>query len=151
MYKKILIGVDDSEHSRRVVQAALEHVKTSGAKITAFHSVLHHLAELNMGFTPASVGNPSVSYSLHEDYIKAGKEVLNQAEEIFKKENQALETKIIFDVPPEDYVKKAVKEEGFDLVILGASGHHNRVELALLGTVPDHVLNEAPCDVLIVK
>ncbi len=151
MYKKILIGIDGSTHSMRVIQAALEYAKKDGAKIVAFHSVLHHLAELNMGFTPSSVGNPAATFSLHQDYIDEGKSILETAKNTFKKENQELETKIIFDIPPEDYVKKAVKEEGFDLVILGSGGKHNIIERRILGTVPEHVLDAAPCDVLVIR
>ncbi len=151
MYKKILIGVDDSEHSRRVVQKALERAKTSGAKVVAFHSVLHNIAEMNMSFYPSSIGSPTAGYTLHQDFVHSGQRAIKMAEELFKKENQEIETRLVYDVPPENYVKKAVKEEEFDLVILGSAGHHNALERMVLGTVPEHVLNEVPCDVLIVK
>ncbi len=151
MYKKILIGVDDSDHSRKVAKEALERAKMSGAKVVAFHSVLHHLAEINMTFYPATYGNATAGYALHQDFIDAGKRALKMAEDLFKKENQEIETRLVYDIPPEDFIKKTVKEEGFDLVILGSGGKHNILERDILGTVPEHVLNEAPCDVLIVK
>ncbi len=88
MYKKILIGVDDSENSLRAVKAALERSKIGAPQIVAFHSVMHHVAELNMGFTLPSVGNPNAGYSLHQDYLDAGKRAIKKAEEIFKKDNQ---------------------------------------------------------------
>ena len=65
--------------------------------------------------------------------------------------NQKVETRLIYNTMPEDYIKKIVKEEEFDLVILGCKGDHSKLRRTFLGTVPDKVINEAPCDVLIVR
>ncbi len=43
------------------------------------------------------------------------------------------------------------EEENFDLVILGCRGKHSKLKRTFLGTIPDKVINNAPCDVLIVR
>lgn len=76
--------------------------------------------------------------------------MLDQVKTIFNESNGSVETRLINYREPSDYIKEAVKEELFDLVILGCQGEHLRVQ-QVLGTVPEKVLNETPCDVLIVR
>jgi nucleotide-binding universal stress UspA family protein len=54
------------------------------------------------------------------------------------------------DMKPEKYIIDKIKEEKFDLVVLGGKGQHSKIE-SLLGTVSTHVVNNAHCDVLIVR
>ena len=44
-----------------------------------------------------------------------------------------------------------MKEENFDLVVLGAKGHHSKIKEILLGTVLTKVVKCVQCDILIVK
>ncbi|MHA1489684.1 MAG: universal stress protein [Promethearchaeota archaeon] len=43
-----------------------------------------------------------------------------------------------------------MKDENFDLVILGGKGQHSKIG-AILGTVSTHVVNNADCDVLVIR
>lgn len=44
-----------------------------------------------------------------------------------------------------------VEEENFDLVVLGDQGQHSKLERIFLGTVAEGIVNNAQCDVLIVR
>ncbi len=70
MYKKILIGVDDSENAIRAAKKVIEIQKLHDSEVVAFHSVIHHLSEMNPGFGYLSSGTGAISLTIHEDYIK---------------------------------------------------------------------------------
>ena len=55
------------------------------------------------------------------------------------------------NLPPTDYAEITAKENGIDLIVIGCSGHHARAKTMLLGTVATKILNNAPCQVLIVR
>jgi nucleotide-binding universal stress UspA family protein len=122
-----------------------------GSEVVVFHSVIHHLSEINPTFTLPSSAMNAVSFVIHESYVEEGRDILKKVENIFKEANQTVETRLIFDIMPEDYIKKMVEEEKFDLILLGCKGDHSKLKRTFLGTIPDKVINEAPCDVLIVR
>ena len=151
MYKKILVGIDDSQDAMDALKKALELSKRDNSEVVVFHSVIHHLAEVMPTVSFSGPSNGVVSFLIHEDYVNEGKKVLKEAEELFSSEGQKVQTRLIFDIPPEDYIVKITEEENFDLVILGSKGKHSKLKIAILGTIPDKVINNAPCDVLIVR
>jgi nucleotide-binding universal stress UspA family protein len=130
---------------------ALELQKLDGSKVVVFHSVIHHLSEINPSFSLPSSTSGAVSLIIHESYIETGRSILKKVENFFKEANQTVEARLLFDIMPEDYIKKIVEEEKFDLVILGCRGDHSKLKRTFLGTIPDKVINEALCDVLIVR
>jgi nucleotide-binding universal stress UspA family protein len=130
---------------------ALELQKLDGSKVVVFHSVIHHLSEINPSFSLPSSTSGAVSLIIHESYIETGRSILKKVENLFKEANQTVEARLLFDIMPEDYIKKIVEEEKFDLVILGCRGDHSKLKRTFLGTIPDKVINEALCDVLIVR
>ena len=148
MYKKILIGVDTSEDAMRAAKKALDYYIKDKSEIVVFHSILHKLTQLTP--TIGKVKGTNLSYQIHQDQINQAKNVLEEVKMFFNKSNAPIETRLINYKEPSDYIREAVKEEGFDLVILGCKGEHSRVE-RVLGTVPERVLNETACDVLIVR
>jgi nucleotide-binding universal stress UspA family protein len=151
LYKKILLGMDQSYNSIHAAKKAIEYQKRDNSEIIGFHSVLHHLSEVNLNpFYPTGEGG-SISLTIHKDYIKKGEDILNELKKLFKESNAKVETRLIFDIPPEDYIKKAVEEEGFDLVILGSKGHHLKLSSIVLGTIPNKVIKNVSCDVLVVR
>ena len=84
-------------------------------------------------------------------YQEAGTRLLNKTKSMFGESKSSVETRLIENEPPEDYIRRIVEEENFDLVILGSRGQHSKVKKVLLGTVSSKVSKNAPCDVLIVK
>lgn len=85
------------------------------------------------------------------EYEKVGKIILEETKKMFEAEKLAVETRLIRDKSPGDYIIKVVKDEGFDLVVLGCKGHHSKLREVFIGTVAEKSLNRAACDVLIVR
>ncbi len=157
MYKKVLVAVDGSENSNRAVLRAIEIKKTGNPQIIVFHSIKHHWIdqafEIPIGvFSTFGYRIPQGDYNkVVDEYKENGKKVLENAKEQFGKENISVETRVISDEEPGDYIKRVVNVEKFDLVILGCKGHHSKIRTTILGTIPEKVLNKADCDVLIAK
>ena len=150
MYEKILIGLDDSENSYRAVKHVIELKKKFNSKVIAFHSVLHHLSEVNPSYMGAGSGSV-ISLQIHEDYVNRGKKIIEKTEELFKEAGLDADTRLIYDIPPEDYIEKTVEKEEIDLVVVGCKGQHSKLRKTFLGTVPDKVVNSAECNVLIIR
>ena len=149
MYKKILVGVDDSEDALRAAKRALEYQKPNNAEVVVFHSVVHKLSEFSPTFAGAAP-DASISYTIHNDYVKAGDKLLKDIKKLFEDENGTVETRLIFDQEPQDYIIKTVEDEGFDLVILGVNGKHSKIK-RVIGTIPGKVINDASSDVLVIR
>lgn len=143
-----MIGIDNSEDTFRAAKRALELHKRDNSEVVAFHSVVHRLTEIQPEI--GKISGRTLSYQIHQDQINAGKKALNQVNTIFDDSNAPLETRLIDYKEPSEYIKEKVEEEGFDLVILGCQGEHSRIK-RVIGTVPERVLNDVPCDVLIVR
>jgi len=151
MFKKILLGVDSSEHSMKAVEKVIEIQKETGAEVVAFHSFLHHISEMRPIFGVGSIPDMSVSYEVHTDIVKENTKLLDDIKERFVSKGLKIETRRIFDYGPQYYIEEKVKEEGFDLVVLGCGGKHSKLRRTFVGTVPEYVINHVDVDVLIAK
>lgn len=157
MYKKILLAVDDSEVSEKAAQRALEFKKSVDAEVIAFHSMEHHMIPKELPLTVPlqnaySFSIPQASYEeIHQAYKDKGRMILEKVKSLFEEEALSLETRLITENNPEDYIKEIVKQENFDLIIMGHRGSHSKIEEILLGSVAQEVLEKAECDILVVK
>ena len=151
MYKKILIGIDGSEDAHKALKKVIDFYQDWKSEIVLFHSMEHHL--FPPVFQAFGVGYviPDDSYSIYRrEFRKGSEKTLEEAKKIFDKVGIPTETRLVEDVKPEEYILDKIKEENFDLVVLGGKGHHSKIG-TMLGTVSTHVVNNAECDVLIVR
>lgn len=151
MYKKILVGIDDSKRSLDAVKEALEIQKRDKSEVTVFYSLTHNLYEYIPTFTFLERPTSAIPYALRDEQINEGNELLNSVQELFEKEGQKVETRLIFDINPEDYIKKVAKKEKFDLVILGSKGKHSKLKNIFSEPIPDKVAHDISSDVLVVR
>lgn len=108
--------------------------KDSEGKVIAFHSILHRGSD-----------------SDYEDIDDHGKKVFTRIEKLFEEANLSIETRLIQDKKPEDYIEHTVENENVNLVVLGYSGKHGIIKRRILGSIPTKVMNNVLCDFLIVK
>ncbi|TFG16949.1 MAG: universal stress protein [Promethearchaeota archaeon] len=126
-------------------------------EIVAFHSIEHHKFPKYMPImVPSGFGGrytvPAVDYrKIQEEYRRHGEEILGKTKEIFEKEKIEIETRLVDDEKPEDYIKKVVDEEHFDLVVIGNTGEHSKLGEFLLGSVTQEIVKAAPCDILVIS
>jgi len=151
MYKKILLGIDSSEDAKDAIDKVIQLQKENNSEVVVFHSVLHRLSELAPALSIGVNPDSTLTYQIHKDRLKEGRKLLEDVKSKFEKENLTIETRLIYDLGPQYYIEKKTEEEGFDLVVLGCKGEHSKLKRTVIGTVPEHVINNAPTDVLIVK
>lgn len=157
MYRKILLGIDGSEESNKAVKKAVELQKDFKCTVIIFHSVKHHYIPHLVPLTfPIGVNYPFMVTdddveNMRESYKTAGERILADAKDLFIKEGLIVETRLDIEESPEDYIKRIVPEENFDLIILGYQGHHSKLRNAIMGSLPEKVLNDLDVDLLIVK
>jgi nucleotide-binding universal stress UspA family protein len=112
----------------------IELQKGSEGDVIAFHSILHR-----------------GSGSDYKDIEDHGKKVFTRIEKLFEEADISIETRLIQDKEPEDYIKDTVESENINLVVLGYSGDHGIIKRRVLGSIPTQVMNNVLCDILIVK
>ncbi len=134
IFDKILIGIDESEESLKAVKRVIEIQKGYEGDIIAFHSTLHRGSD-----------------SDYENIDDHGKKVFDRIEKLFEEANLSIKTRLIQDTSPEDYIEQTVEKENVNLVVLGYSGKHGILKRRILGSIPTQVMNNALCDVLVVK
>jgi nucleotide-binding universal stress UspA family protein len=149
IYKKILVGTDGSLHANNAAERAAEFQKEWKSKIVIFHSINHH--KLPQTFNPDKKVPQEVIQNIEDLSREAGKELLKKTEKMFDNSISSVETRLIEDLSPEEYILKVVKKENFDLVVIGSQGHHSKIREMFLGTVSTHVSKNTPCDVLIIR
>ena len=108
--------------------------KDSEGKVIAFHSILHRGSD-----------------SDYEDIDDHDKKVFARIEKLIEEVNLSIETRLIQDKNPEDYIKHTVENENINLIVLGYSGKHGIIKRRILGSIPTKVMNNVLCDVLVVK
>ena len=141
-YNKILVAVDGSEESDKILDRALQLAADNDAKLSVV-----------LVFEPL-LGNYSFELNM-ADFEKVQKEHQKQVAE-------ELNTRLASKTPavpsdrvhylrgkPAAEIKKLATELGVDLVVIGSHGH-NPVR-AVLGSVANAVLHGIECDVLTVR
>jgi len=141
MFRKVLVGFDGSEGSWNALRAAFTLARdTSGAEIVAV-SVEERLPRM-----------PEVIDELAEE-----KDRLNALFEGLQKEAQDAASAAGVRLKcttvaghAAQAITRLAKEGGFDLVVIGHSGHSG-VWGMFLGSTADKVVRHAPCSVLVVR
>jgi nucleotide-binding universal stress UspA family protein len=137
--KKILVAVDGSEHSDKVLDTAIEYTKFLRAKVI--------LVYCHKKF-PTLLGEP-----LRNDSIFT---ILQNAEQLVAPFTKRLREagvdfeERLMEEPAGAVIPNVAKIEKCNLVVMGCRGRTN-LEGLLLGSVTNRVLHTAPCSVLVVK
>ena len=118
-----------------------------------FHSIKPKL-DL-MGFTligyNAINSDDLAAYDLKTKGKKKAKKLLNSFENMFSEYNIPVETRLIENKNPEDFIKEIIKNQDIDLIILSCKGHHSKLRRFFFETLPQKILNDASVDLLVVR
>ena len=142
---RILIGVDDSPHSR----AALEFVKTMAWPRGSSILVLSVVRPVAGVYAEAYVPAPSYFAELSEDMKRVCEETVAGAERELKGTELRTEGRVLLGDPRATLCETA-RTERADLVVVGSHGRTGMAKL-LMGSVASYVVTHAPCSVMVVK
>ncbi len=142
---RILIGVDDSPHSR----AAVEYVKNMawprGSRIEVLSVVqpvyaLHSVSEVPL---------PSPAVRSDDETLTFHQETAARAERELQAAGLHTEAKVLTGDPRTELVEAAIAGRA-DLLVVGSHGRTGLAKL-LMGSVASYVVTHAPCSVLVVR
>ena len=137
-YKKILVAVDSSEQARRAFQEAVEVTRRNDA-----HLYILIVSDTNhLGAEPYAVDH------IVKQAYKAASAVVGSLEELLPEDISF--TSIIDDGNPKAQIVAYAEEEKIDLILMGATGTGTFSRL-LLGSTTAYVVNNAPCNVMVVR
>ena len=155
-YKKILFASDGSEQSLKAAHRLAASEPEWDAQIVIFFSFLYYYPNIvtplpTMFISPISYyrRNPTVfPTEVYLDQVEV--EVLSKTKKIFDEAGVAekVSTRLVKDESPVDYAVRAVKEEEFDLVVLGARGQHSKLREVFLGSVCEEMMNRVSAVIL---
>lgn len=137
----IVVGTDFSEQAEKATQQALEFAKALKARVFLLHSWA----------MPVPVASEAVLYTgeminqIEEDAEKAMAAGLKRYREIWPD----IEGTVACG-DPRDLVVKLAAEKKAGLIVMGTHGRHG-LRRALLGSVAEAVVRDAPCAVLVVR
>ena len=139
---KILLAVDGSDYTRRMLDYIVEHTKTFGAsnQFTLLNTVLA---------VPPRAAAFASSDVVHTYYEEEARTVLDPIRSVL--EQNALEALYVHKVGhPGGEIARFAQEGGFDLVVMGSRGN-NALKNLVLGSVATQVLASCSVPVLIVR
>jgi nucleotide-binding universal stress UspA family protein len=139
---KILVAIDFSENSDRALDTAIDLAPKFGASIDLVHALNFPMP----GLSPYEISAP-------EDYMRAcrnsAKEALEKTKARVHEAGITVRTHLV-DAPASGALCRVAEECGSDLLVMGTRGHSG-VKHILMGSVAEHTLRHAPCNVLIVR
>ena len=141
---KIMIGVDDSPHSK----AAVEYVKKM--KWSERTSVIVLSAVQPVATVYAEAWVPAAEYeALNQDLVRRHQELGAIAERDLRAAGLTTEARAVMGDPRTVLIDLAEREL-VDLIVVGSHGRTGIAKL-LMGSVASHVVTHAPCSVMVVK
>ncbi len=148
LFKTILVPVDGSHSCLHAKMFASSLAKKFNSKVTVVHVVSHEFMHPEL---KAQYQLPhSILHKIDDAYLETGKKILRTAEELFREAGIPVDAKLVTHEDPAEFVLELVKDEKYDLVVIG-----NRAEAQSerysLGSVTEKVARHAECPVLIVK
>ncbi|MDQ0214997.1 nucleotide-binding universal stress UspA family protein [Oikeobacillus pervagus] len=140
-YENIVVAVDGSKEAEWAFKKSIEIAKRNDATINLVHVI----------DTRSFAAIEAYDRSIAERAEKYGNELLDdykkQAEE---KGVTSINTFVEYGSPKVVISKDIAKKVEADLIICGATGL-NAVERFLIGSVSEHIIRSARCDVLVVR
>jgi nucleotide-binding universal stress UspA family protein len=147
-FRNILVPVDDSRscfHAKKFASLIASKFKS---KVTAVHVTTHECMhpELKAQYRLP----PAILHRIEEVYLKSGKKILRKTEDLFREDGIEVDSRLITCEDPAESVIELVKDEGYDLIVIGNRAGHQSQRYAL-GSVTEKIARHAGCTVFIVK
>lgn len=139
MFKKILVGYDCSEHSKKALSVAIDLARKYQAEVTL----------LSVAHVPDFAGSRDEIDGSIEDARNFFEKGFQEARAMAEQEGITLKTRVVVGHPA-DTLTTIAEKENFDLIVQGARGLSG-IKRYLLGSVSAAVVRLAHCPVLIVK
>lgn len=143
-YRSILVGTDGSEQAQQAFEKAIAVAKRNNAEVIVAHIIENKLYGGTMAFS-------TFSPDIVQEETNQAKNLLENYVQIAKDSGyDRVKTTLEFGSPKVMMASELPEKYGTDLIMVGQSGL-NAVERLVMGSVSDHIIRTAPCDVLVVR
>ena len=140
-YTNILVAVDGSKEAEKAFKKAIHVAQHNNAKLTIAHIVDVKAYSAVEAYSRAIADRANL---FAEDLLDEYKKTANEAG------ITNIEIVLEFGNPKSKISKEIAPNHKVDLIICGATGL-NAVERFLIGSVSEHIIRYAKCDVLVVR
>ncbi|MBB5349217.1 universal stress protein [Desulfoprunum benzoelyticum] len=137
--KKIVLAIDGSDHSAKVLDTAVEYARMMDATILFVYC--HEKF-------PTILGEPYRNNEIAK-ILDESEKVVTPFLQRLAAENIPFEERIM-EEPAATRITDIAEIEGCDLIVMGSRGLSNLASL-IVGSVTHRVLQTAPCSVLVVR
>ena len=141
---KVLIGVDDSAHSRAAVEFVRRMTWPKGSKAIVVSVVQPPVLAYSEIYAPTMLPMEGL-----EDITRMHQDIASKAEHELQAGSLTTEARVLQGDPRTTLIETAHSEH-VDLIVVGSHGRTGLAKL-LIGSVASHVVTHAPCSVLVVK
>ena len=135
---KVLVPIDNSEHSRKAVERSLELAEKQGAEITL------------MTVTPVAADFLDEMRNVQDKLTAEYQGWLDRAKEVFDAKGIKVATILEEGLVPANNIIRRAEDDKFDRIIMGSTGRSG-VARILMGSTAAKVVAHAPCEVTIVR
>lgn len=141
-YKKILVGVDGSEHAIEAFKKAVEVARRNNGEVIVAAIIEQQI--------PMMVGMSDFGDAYVEEESKRANLLLDECLAYgVSVDFTAVKKVIVFGQAKSILAIELPREHQIDLLMVGQSGL-NAVEKMMVGSVASYVIRKAPCDVLVI-
>ena len=139
---RILLAVDDSEHSNAATKSILERPWPTGSTVRVLFVV--------QIYTPIPIPTGVLDYeALTQSLLKGAQGVIDRTTAKLGALGVTIESGMRQGDPRQEIVDEA-KDWNADLIVVGSHGRTG-LQRWLLGSVAEHVVRNAPCSVEVVR
>jgi len=147
MYKRILIGVDSSEHSEAAAHWGLALAEAFEAQLTGAHVSIHSQTHSRLSQLAASLpGFDQTGLNVEEATVPLAMSHLTDT----ANDKQLFYRPMRLEGKPYTALHKHISGANYDLIVLGGKGEANSA-LRPLGSVTERLVRTAHIDTLVVK
>ena len=141
---KILVGVDDSPHSKAAVEFVRKMTWPKDSKVIVLSVVKPVAPAYAEVYAPFALPMETL-----EDMTRMHQDIASNAEQTLQVGSLTTEARVLQGDPRTTLIEAAYSEH-VDLIVVGSHGRTGLAKL-LIGSVASHVVTHAPCSVLVVK
>ena len=141
---KILIGVDDSPHSKAAIEFVCKMTWPMNTKVIVLSVVQPVVVAYAEVYAPTVLPPETM-----DGTTRMHQEIASNAEQTLQAGSLTTEALVLRGDPRTTLIEVAHSEH-IDLIVVGSHGRTGLAKL-LIGSVASHVVTHAPCSVLVVK
>jgi nucleotide-binding universal stress UspA family protein len=144
---RILLAVDDSEHSNAATNSILARPWPTGSTVRVVCVARKHVAPI---YIPMPSRYDALSYEeVMQSLVKEAQGVIDRTTAKLSALGMTLESRVRQGDARQEIVDEA-KDWAADLIVVGSHGRTG-IQRWLLGSVAEHVVRHAPCSVEVVR